>query len=75
LLLSEVRSSHGLSSGDSPYIRLSQDREVAEYFARGPKQDQAGFVSEFRIEQREFESIATRNYENPQAWFEPNPFI
>jgi hypothetical protein len=48
---------------------------VAEYFARGVNQNQQGYLTIFRIERREAERILTPNYENPYAFFEPNPAI
>lgn len=49
--------------------------QVAEYFARGPSQNQSGFVTTFRIEAREVEKFATPNYQNPMSFLEVNPSI
>jgi hypothetical protein len=48
---------------------------VAEYFARGPGQNQNGFVTTFRLESRDAAHYATPNYENPQSFFEINSNI
>ena len=74
--LTEIFDTHGnVGSQGLPTIGASRDPFVAEYFARGPYQNQNGFVTSFRIEQREAESIAFRNYENRHDIFDINPNI
>lgn len=40
---------HSYYNDGSPFISVSKNRTVAEYFARGEGQDQAGWVTEFRV--------------------------
>ena len=58
-----------------PTIGVSTNRAVAEYFARGPRGNQSGFVTEFKMQRHEFESLAKRNYENRRDVFDINPNI
>lgn len=51
------RGSQGL-----PTIGVSRDIDVAEYFARGPKQTQAGLVTIFKMKTDDFNKLAERNY-------------
>jgi hypothetical protein len=61
----DMYASHGnIGSQGLSTIGVSKDPIVADYFARGPSQTQNGFVTTFRIESREVESVAFRNYEN-----------
>jgi hypothetical protein len=71
----DIYESHGLGSQGLPTIGVTDNPAVAEYFARGPSQTQNGFVTTFRLESRDASNFAIRNYENPQAFFEPNPYI
>lgn len=75
-LLSDLFGYHGnVGSQGLPTIGVSKDRAVAEYFARGPKGNQAGFVTEFKMQGHEFESLAKRNYENRRDVSDINPSI
>ncbi|UIP21724.1 LysM peptidoglycan-binding domain-containing protein [Achromobacter deleyi] len=40
---------HSIYNDGSPFVSVSNDRRVAEYFARGDLQNQAGWVTEFRV--------------------------
>lgn len=77
---SDYLAEHGISSALSPYIGTTKNPTVAEYFARGANQDQAGYVTTFRIESREARALQDQgaivpNFENPMSFFEPNPAI
>lgn len=72
---SAIYEIHGVTSQASPLIGITDSRAVAEYFARGVNQNQQGYLTIFRIERREADRILTPNYENPYAFFEPNPAI
>lgn len=77
---SEILAEHGVSSATSPFVSTSRNQTVAEYFARGPGQNQNGFVTTFRIEAREAEMLQSQgrivpNVENPMSFFEVNPYI
>ena len=75
-LLDELFDKHGnVGSQGLPTIGVSKDPAVAEYFARGSSRDQNGFVTEFRMERREFESMTQRNFENRRDVFDINPNI
>lgn len=75
-LLDDLFDYHGnVGSQGLPTIGVSTDRAVAEYFARGPRGNQAGFVTEFKMQRHEFESLAKRNYENRRDVFDINPNI
>ena len=63
---SEIYVQHGTSSSGLPTIGVSDDPLVAEYFARGPNQDQAGFVTVFRMSEADANALANRNYENSE---------
>jgi hypothetical protein len=71
----DIYAEHGISSQGLPTIGVSDNRLVAEYFARGPGQNQSGFVTTFRLESRDAAKFAVPNYENPQSFFEINPSI
>lgn len=73
--LDEIFAEHGIGSQGMPTIGVSQNRQVAEYFARGPGQNQNGFVTTFRLESRDAATMARANYENPMSFFEVNPHI
>jgi hypothetical protein len=73
--LNQLFADHGLGSQGLPTIGVSQNRQVAEYFARGPAQNQNGFVTTFRLEARDAQMFARPNYENPLSFFEVNPAI
>ncbi|MFV8603981.1 LysM peptidoglycan-binding domain-containing protein [Ralstonia pseudosolanacearum] len=75
-LLDELFNSHGnVGSQGLPTIGVSTDPVVAEFFARGPKGDQLGYVTEFRMQQHQFEASAQRNFENRHDVFDVNPSI
>ncbi|WP_197334564.1 hypothetical protein [Ralstonia syzygii] len=71
----DIYAAHGIGSQGLPTIGVTDNQAVAEYFARGPAQNQNGVVTTFRLEARDAERFAIPNYENPQAFFEPNPHI
>ena len=73
--LNDIYAEHGIGSQGLPTIGVSDNPSVAEYFARGPSQNQNGFVTTFRVESRDAANYAVQNYENPQAFFEINPSI
>ncbi len=78
--LGDVYAEHGISSSMSPFIGTSKNPTVAEYFAKGVNQDQAGYTTTFRIESREAALLQQQghivpNFENPMSFFEPNPKI
>ena len=74
--LTDIFDAHGnVGSQGLPTIGVSKDPAVAEYFARGPYQNQNGFVTTFRIESREAEGLAFRNFENRRDVFDINPNI
>jgi len=73
--LNDIYAEHGIGSQGLPTIGVSDNLSVAEYFARGPSQNQNGFVTTFRVESRDAANSAIQNYENPQAFFEINPSI
>jgi uncharacterized Zn-binding protein involved in type VI secretion len=73
--LNEIFAEHGIGSQGQPTIGVSQNRQVAEYFARGPAQNQSGYVTTFRLESRDAARLAQANYENPMSFFEVNPNI
>ena len=73
--LSDIYAMHGISSSGSPLIGVTDDIRVAEYFARGPAQNQLGYVTTFKVPIAEADRIAIPNYENPMAFFESNPKI
>jgi hypothetical protein len=74
-VLADVRAEHGVASAGSPYIGVSTNPEVANYFARGPLQDQGGFVTVFRVPQSEASQLAMPNFDNPMAFEMVNPKI
>lgn len=73
--LDDIFAEHGIGSQGMPTIGVSQNKQVAEYFARGPGQNQNGFVTTFRLESRDAATLARANYENPMSFFEVNPLI
>jgi len=73
--LSDIYAEHGVSSNGLPTIGVSDDQAVAEYFARGPYQDQDGFVTTFRLSPEDATTFANPNFENPYSFFENNPAI
>lgn len=77
---SELLAEHGVSSALSPFVSTSKNPKVAEYFSRGPNQEQSGFLTTFRIEEREIKHLQDQekvipNFENPMSFFESNPSI
>lgn len=72
---SDIYAQHGVGSQGLPTIGVSDNRLVAEYFARGPSQTQNGFVTTFRMEAREAERLAIPNWDNPVSFTERNPLI
>lgn len=48
---------------------------MAEYFARGSQQAQAGHVTIFKMKSEEFNKLAQRNFENRRDVFDINPNI
>ena len=72
---SDIYAQHGISSSGQPTIGVTDSLAVAEYFARGPGQNQAGFVTTFRVPVSEAERFAILNFENPMSFFEVNPSI
>ena len=73
--LSDAYAMHGISSSGSPLIDVTDDIRVAEYFARGPAQNQSGFITTFRVPMADVDRFTTPNFENPMAFFEVNPKI
>ncbi|WP_420997910.1 LysM peptidoglycan-binding domain-containing protein [Cupriavidus sp. 30B13] len=73
--LNDIYAAHGVGSQGLPTIGVTDNAAVAEYFARGPAQNQNGVVTTFRLAERDATNLAIPNYENPQAFFEPNPHI
>ena len=73
--MDDIFAEHGIGSQGMPTIGVSQNKQVAEYFARGPGQNQNGFVTTFRLESRDAATLARANYENPMSFFEINPRI
>ncbi len=76
----DLRTDHGISSFNSPYISTTKNPTVAQFFAKGPNQIQNGFVTTFKIEEREANSLKENgdlvpNLENPLAFFQINPDI
>jgi hypothetical protein len=72
----DMYATHGnIGSQGLPTIGVSKDPIVADYFARGSQQNQNGFVTTFRIESREAQSVAFRNFENRYDVFNINPNI
>ena len=54
---------------------MSDNPAVANYFARGPYQNQNGFVTTFRLLPQDADTFAIPNYENDYSFFENNPDI
>jgi hypothetical protein len=73
--LSEIYAQHGVGSQGLPTIGVSDNPAVAEYFARGPYQNQDGFVTTFRLSPQDAEKFAIPNFENDYSFFENNPDI
>ncbi len=78
--LSEILSEHAVTNSGSPFVSSSRNISVAEYYARGRSQMQEGVVTIFRIEAQEAKLLQSQgklvpNFENPVAFFEPNPLI
>ncbi len=53
---------------------------MAEFFAKGTTQDQLGYVTTIKVEHSDFELMLQQgkiiqNFNNPMAFFEPNPRI
>jgi YD repeat-containing protein len=71
----DIYEAHGVHSAGSPAIGVTDDPAVAEYFARGPNQDQNGYVTVFRMSVEDANKFAIPNFDNPQAFFEINPKI
>lgn len=75
-LLDDLFDRHGnLGSQGLPTIGVSRDVQVAEYFARGPQQTQAGHVTVFKMKTDDFNKLAERNFENRRDVFDINPNI
>jgi hypothetical protein len=75
-LLDDLFNAHGnRSSQGLPTIGVSRDIDVAEYFARGPQQTQAGHVTIFKMKTDDFNKLTERNYENRRDVFDVNPDI
>lgn len=75
-LLDDLFDTHGnRGSQGLPIIGASRDIDLAEYFARGPKQTQAGHVTIFKMKTDDFNKLAERNYENRRDVFDVNPDI
>ena len=76
----DFRATHGVSSSASPYVSTTKNPVVAKFFAKGPIGTQNGVVTTFRVETREAALLQEQeklvaNFENPMAFFEPNPLI
>jgi hypothetical protein len=73
--LRDIYEMHGISSSGSPVIGVTTDIRVAQFFARGPKQDQLGFVTTFRVPTAQSRNVVFANWENPYAFERINPQI
>lgn len=65
---------HAVSSQTSPYVSVTSQKPVAEHFARGVNQDQAGYVTKFRFDARD-PNKPQFNYENKYNTEEYNPAL